>query len=99
MYFCNSCGNTSIAEIHYNGMRIPLCTECLDSLRKSLKEYDETVFCYKCKNFIMSEDGWNYGGSCLKSLDDKTTFKTSDAGHVYCKSCMDTCKDALYRKY
>ena len=89
------CGNTTVAEMQYNGMRIPLCSQCLASLRESLKIYDDTIFCHKCANFIMSKDGWDYGGSCLKSLDDKTKFDPKDAGYINCKDCMDTCDDAI----
>ena len=90
-----ACGNTTVAEVHYNNMCIPLCSECLDSLRESLKVYDDTIYCYKCANFIMSRSGWNYGGSCLKSLDDKTKFDPKDAGYLNCKDSMDTCDNAI----
>lgn len=91
----DACGNTTVAEVHYNAMRIPLCQECLNSLRESLKVYDDTIFCYKCTNFIMSRSGWSYGGSCLKSLDDRTEFNPNDAGYINCKNCMDTCDYAI----
>lgn len=91
----DACGNATVAEIHYNRMRIPLCRDCLDSLRKSLEIYDNTVFCHKCTNFVMSKSGWKYGGSCLKSLDDKTKFDPKDAGYLYCTDCMDTCNDRI----
>lgn len=91
----DSCGKTTVAEVHYNSMRIPLCSDCLDSLRESLKLYDNTIFCHKCANFVMSRCGWHYGGSCLKSLDNKTEFNPRDAGFINCKDCMDTCDDAV----
>lgn len=91
----DACGNTTIAEVYYNSARIPLCSNCLDSLRESLKAYDDTIFCYKCANFIMSKSGWNYGGSCLKSLNDKTDFNPNHAGYLNYKECMDTCDDAV----
>ena len=39
----DACGNTTIAVAEYNGIHIPLCKDCLDSLRESLKEYDDTI--------------------------------------------------------
>ena len=91
----DACGNTTVAEMRFNSIRIPLCRDCLDSLRESLNIYDNTIFCHKCANFIMSEDGWNYGGSCLKTLSDKTKFDPKDAGYRHCVSCMHTCRDAV----
>lgn len=93
----DSCGNITIAVVHYNSMTIPLCQECLDNLRESLKKYDNTIFCYKCNNFIMSESGWNYGGSCLKDLskEDIEKFKKSYAGYYLYKKCLDTCDGAV----
>ena len=91
----DSCGNTVIAEIHYNGMRIPLCEDCLNSLRESLKSYDETIFCYKCADFIMSNDGWNYGGTCLRSIEDRESFDPKNAGYVEYTYCMGSCEHAV----
>lgn len=91
------CGNVTMAIARQNGTRVALCKYCLDDLRESLKKYDETIFCYKCKNFIMSIDGWNYGGSCLKDLspEERESFNKSLAGYNNCKDCLDTCDNAV----
>ena len=91
------CGNTTMAMLEHNGLSIALCSECLESLTESLKAYNNTIFCYKCDNFIMSKSGWEYGGSCLKNLKDKSTFDPNDAGYVKFKACVETCDDAVLK--
>lgn len=90
----DNCGNTTIALLNINNIIIPLCNECLSDINKSLEEFNNTIFCYKCKKFIMSESGWRYGGSCRKEKD----IDIKDAGFVNCKDCMGTCKDAILKK-
>lgn len=90
----DSCGNTTIAVLKIDRITIPLCRTCLEELNESLSEFNTTTFCYQCNNFIMSRDGWNYGGSCNK---DKNV-EPKDAGYINCKDCMDTCKDAVLRE-
>lgn len=84
------CGNTTMAVLKIDRIAIPLCETCLEELNGSLQEFNNTTFCYKCNNFIMSHNGWNYGGSCNK---DKN-IKPEEAGYTNCRDCMDTCKDA-----
>lgn len=87
----DSCGNTTIAILKINSVKIPICNECISDLLKSLDEFNNKIFCHKCKNFIMSESGWNYGGSCKKDRD----IDIKDAGYINCVDCMDTCQDAI----
>lgn len=87
----DSCGNTTIAVLKVDRITIPLCMECLNELNESLSEFNNTTFCYQCKHFIMSHNGWRYGGSCRKDKD----IEPKDAGYINCKDCMDTCKDAI----
>lgn len=89
----DSCGNTTVAILNINGIKIPLCEICIKELSESLKKFNDTIFCYMCKNFIMSRSGWSYGGSCMK--DGKVEIE--DAGYVSFVSCMDTCNDAIER--
>ena len=86
----DSCGNTTVAVLKIDRITIPLCISCLEELNESLSEFNNTTFCYQCKNFIMSSSGWNYGGSCNKDRD----VRLKDAGFINCKDCMSTCKDA-----
>jgi hypothetical protein len=86
----DSCGNTTVAVLKVGRITIPLCMTCLEELSESLSEFNNTTFCYQCKNFIMSRDGWNYGGSCNKDGD----VELKNAGFINCKDCMSTCKYA-----
>ena len=48
----------------------------------------------------MSEDGWNYGGSCTKSLSvyEKRGLMYQSIGHIHPVGCMQTCKDAVLKR-
>ena len=87
----DSCGNTTRAVLKIDRITIPLCETCLKELNESLSEFNNTIFCYQCENFIMSHNGWNYGGSCNK---DKN-IKPEEAGYTNCRDCMDRCRDAV----
>ena len=87
----DSCGNLAMAVLKIDNIKIPLCNRCINELNESLSEFNNTVFCYKCKHFIMSSSGWRYGGSCRKDKE----IKLRDAGYINCVDCMDTCKDAV----
>lgn len=91
----DSCGNITAAILKVDRITIPLCMECLNELNESLSKFNNTIFCYQCENFIMSEYGWNYGGSCRKDED----VDPKEAGFIHCKNCMDTCKDAIGGNY
>lgn len=90
----DSCGSTTVAAIEINNITIPLCSECVDELNESLSKFNNTIFCHKCKHFIMSEWGWKYGGSCQK--DGEIDIK--NAGYINCVNCMHTCKDAVLKE-
>lgn len=87
----DGCGNTTHAVLKVNGIKIPLCDTCIEELTESLAKFNNTVFCHKCEKFIMSPYGWNYGGSCTKDGE----IKPENVGYINCKSCMDTCKEAV----
>lgn len=89
----DSCGNTTIAVLEIDSITIPLCDSCLNELNESLSTFNNTVFCYKCKYFIMSRWGSKYGGSCQK--DGEIDIK--DAGHINRVDCMHTCEDAILK--
>lgn len=89
----DSCGNTTVAVLKVNSMSIPLCMECIEELNTSLETFNNTIFCYKCENFIKSESGWKYGGSCKKDRG----IEPKDAGYINCVECMHTCKDAVLK--
>ena len=76
----DSCGNTTIAILEVNQTTIPLCRECLSKLINSIDVFNNTVFCYQCRHFSMSNSGWHYGGRCIKHDRDR--------------DCMETCNDA-----
>ena len=90
----DACGGITVAVIDFGYMDIPLCRECLDNLRQSLKQYDETIFCHLCAKFKMSPSGWKYGGSCCKDND----VPEQHVGYWNCKGCLDTCKDAIRKE-
>jgi hypothetical protein len=87
----DTCGNTTKAILKIDRISIPLCEHCLEELNESLSVFNNTIFCYQCKHFIMSRSGWSYGGSCKKDKD----IKPEDAGFTNCRDCMNTCKDAI----
>lgn len=91
----DGCGNTAIAVLEIDNITIPLCAECVDDLTEQLNEYNNTTFCYKCSEFVMSRDGWHYGGSCKRKAALCGELITSKkAGYICCVDCLDTCKDA-----
>lgn len=95
----DGCGNTCIAIIDINNIKIPLCRECLDDLIAGIETFKNTVFCEKCEHFIMSESGWRHGGSCqLKASKDGKVVESKDAGYNYCVGCLDTCKEAKLKE-
>ena len=83
----DKCGNSTVAILTHgeNAVNIPLCSKCLSELRDSIRKYDNTIFCHQCKNFVMSEYGWEYGGRCSKHNKD-----------VDCM--MHRCNDAIKRE-
>ena len=87
----DTCGNTTRAILKIDRISIPLCEYCLEELNESLSVFNNTIFCYQCKHFIMSRSGWSYGGSCNKNND----IEPKDAGYKNCRDCMNTCKDAI----
>lgn len=91
----DSCGNTTYAVLKVHGISIPMCSDCLDELSQSMKTFNDTVFCHKCRHFLMSEHGFRYGGSCINRADEAGTVLTKSlAGYLHCVDSMDTCKDA-----
>jgi hypothetical protein len=87
----DTCGNTTRAILKIDRISIPLCEHCLEELNESISVFNNTIFCYQCKHFIMSRSGWSYGVSCTKDKD----IKPEDAGFTNCRDCMNTCKDAI----
>ena len=81
----DACGNTTIASLIVNGIRIPLCEHCVKELTDELREFNNTIFCHKCDSFTMNNSGWNYGGRC--SCHNKDV------------DCMGTCDDAFGAKF
>ena len=71
--YCGICSKQydNMAKIQINsGLTICLCEECLDELLESVKDFNNTIFCHKCKYFKVSYGGKNYGGRCtLKNRD------------------------------
>lgn len=95
----DSCNRTAIAVLEINGIKIPLCENCVKELTQSIEEFNNTVFCHKCENFIMSDSGFRYGGSCkLRAQKDGKEISEKDAGYLYCVDCMHTCKDAILKE-
>lgn len=88
----DSYGCTVMAILEVDGVSIPLSGDSVKELTESLEEFNNTIFCYKCHNFIMNEYGWKYGGSCQhKAAEDGEVVTKENAGYKYCVGCMDTC--------
>lgn len=88
----DSNGNTVVAVLEINGTSILLSNYSVKELTESLEEFNNTIFCHKCNNFVMSQYGWNYGGSCQhKANKDGVLITKENAGYRYCVDCMDTC--------
>lgn len=95
----DSCGNTTIAVLKVDRISIPLCRTCLNELNESLSTFNNTIFCHKCKYFIMSKYGWRYGGSCIaKAEKDGKIISEKNAGYDYCVGCMNTCENAALKQ-
>ena len=98
------CGNTAVAVLEMEGIKILLCDTCLDELNNSLNEFNNTLFCHKCNYFIMSNSGWDYGGSCKKwAATDGKEISENNAGYDYCVDCMKKCRfiknNTVYKIY
>lgn len=92
---CDSCGNITMAVLEINNITIPLCADCIKDLTDQLNAYNNTIFCYKCPDFVMNKWGWRYGGSCKKkAAQDGTVITKDNAGYYCCVDCLNTCKDA-----
>lgn len=90
----DGCGNTAIAVLEIDNIIIPLCVECVDDLTEQLDEYNNTIFCHKCPEFVMNRWGWRYGGSCKKKATLHGKIITDEnAGYECFADCLDTCKD------
>ena len=89
----DSCGSTTVAVLQVDCIKIPLCNECVNELNESLTKFNNTIFCHKCKHFIMSQWGSKYGGSCQKDGE----ISIENAGYVNCVDCMHTCEDAVLK--
>lgn len=91
----DGCGNTAIAVLEIDNITIPLCAKCVNDLTEQLNEYNNTIFCHKCAEFVMNRWGWRYGGSCKKEAAlHGRTITDENAGYVCCVDCLGTCKDA-----
>ena len=87
------CGNTTKAVLELDGINILLCDSCLNELKESMDKFDNTLFCHKCNNFIMSNSGWRYGGSCKKwAATNGKEISEENAGFDYCVDCMQRCR-------
>ena len=96
----DGCGNTAIAVLEIDSISIPLCTECFERLNEDINTYNNTIFCHKCSEFIMSPHGWHYGGSCKqKALQDGKVITERDAGYNYCVDCLDTCNNSISKEF
>ena len=88
----DSCGNTAVAVLEWQGMKIALCDECIHDLLSDVEQFQNTVFCRNCAFFRMSRWGAKYGGTCLKKCDREV--RPEEYGDVWCTSCMDTCEES-----
>lgn len=90
----DACGNTTHAVLKINSIKIPLCRECIDELTESLTEYNNTIFCHKCKYYMMNPYGLKYDGSCKKKAEQNGDIITEDLiGYRYYTGYLDTCND------
>jgi hypothetical protein len=81
-----------VAILEVNNMKIPLCLDCIKELTESLKIYNSTAMCYKCKNFIKKNE-LHYGGSCLyKAENDGVHLEKMDIGYKYHVDAFDGCE-------
>jgi len=91
----DGCVYATMAVLDVNGIRIPLCEECVEELSADLKAFNQMVFCHKCEHAIPSKWGWSYGGSCRKKAETYGKEITDEtAGYECCVGWMDTCDDA-----
>lgn len=88
----DACGSTTYAVLKINGIKIPLCSECVNELTESLTKFNNTVFCHKCKHYIMNQYGLKYDGTCKKKAEQNGDIVTEDlVGFKYPTGYLDTC--------
>lgn len=91
-----TCGSTAVAVLEIDNITIPLCLNCIDDLNDQMKEYNNTIFCHKCSEFVMNRWGeWRHGGSCKKKATEQGITLTENlVGYNCFVDCLDTCKGA-----
>lgn len=65
--YCGVCSThyDNVAKIRINsGLIICLCEKCLNQFLESVKEFNDTIFCNKCKYFKENKSGKTYSGKC-----------------------------------
>lgn len=92
----DSCGNTAVAVLTHDGIKMTLCDECLSELIRSVDCFTDIVFCRDCINFVMSRHGSRYGGSCkVKAEADNETITEANAGYDFVVDSMHTCDKGI----
>ena len=93
----DGCGKKAVAILEVDRIQIPLCMECINELTQQIEDFNNTIFCYKCKEFIKSND-YDYSGSCkLCARNNNYELKQKDAGYIFSRNYMDTCKNAILK--
>ena len=90
----DDCCTTAVAILKVGHIKIPLCMDCVNELHEYLNEFCRPQYCYQCKHFKMSQDGWKYGGSCCKDED----IPDAHVGYRCCKDCMDSCQSFIEKE-
>lgn len=70
------CGNYIEAILKVNNITIPLCKDCLEDLKSSIKEFDELELCCRCENLVSrgAISLYHYGGTCTVTGYDADYF-------------------------
>lgn len=95
----DGCGNIAVAVLDMDGVRIPLCAECLKDLRYEMDRFAGMVFCKDCRHFVSNKYGYAYDGSCRKRAEEAEIAVTEDnRGYVCPTGFMDTCREAVRKE-
>ena len=86
----DSCGSAAKGVLEINGIRIPLCEDCMNTLISEAEGFKNITFCYMCEEFVRKKS--ECYGSCKKEARKYgVELKESDIGYSFYKPMMGTC--------
>lgn len=84
----DECGNTTEVILRCGYLKLPLCRDCLETLKVELDAHLKPHFCYECEHFGKHRNWVSYGGTCLLDHPD---IKPEQYGEIYNRDPFNSC--------